>query len=125
MRAVFVSSLALAPLALAQAVNITKTEDVDLAAKTGGLGWGADNLAFGYSAGAGLNFSSDFVGGGFNAGVPGQSEGALGGGWTLTNSTVEFGLGGVFNNQSFNVAVTGDKGTGQLTVTVNGKVVPL
>lgn len=58
MRASMVSSLALAPLALAQAVNITKTEDVDLAAKTGELGWGADNLAFGYSAGAGLNFSS-------------------------------------------------------------------
>lgn len=58
MRASFVSSLVLAPLALAQTVNITKTEDVDLAAKTGELGWGADNLAFGYSAGAGLNFSS-------------------------------------------------------------------
>lgn len=58
MRASFVSGLALAPLALAQTVNITKTEDVDLAAKTGELGWGADNLAFGYSAGAGLNFSS-------------------------------------------------------------------
>lgn len=58
MRAAFVSSLALAPLALAQAVNITKTEDVDLAAKTGELGWGAENLAFGYSAGAGLNFSA-------------------------------------------------------------------
>lgn len=48
----------LAPLALAQTVNITKTEDVDLESKTGELGWGADNLAFGYSAGAGLNFSS-------------------------------------------------------------------
>lgn len=58
MRASLVSGLALAPLALAQAVNITKTEDVDLAAKTGELGWGAANLAFGYSAGAGLNFSS-------------------------------------------------------------------
>lgn len=58
MRASFVSSLALAPLALAQTVNITKTEDVDLASNTGELGWGADNLAFGYSAGAGLNFSS-------------------------------------------------------------------
>lgn len=58
MRASFVSSLALAPVALAQTINITKTEEVDLAAKTGELGWGADNLAFGYSAGAGLNFSS-------------------------------------------------------------------
>jgi hypothetical protein len=57
MRASFIP-LALAPLALAQTVNITKTEDVDLASKTGELGWGADNLAFGYSAGAGLNFSS-------------------------------------------------------------------
>lgn len=74
---------------------------------------------------ANLTPNLDFVGGGFNAGVPGKSEGALGGGWTLTNSTVEFGLGGVFNNQSFNVAVTGDKETGQLTVTVNGKTIPL
>ncbi|KAK2600861.1 hypothetical protein N8I77_010366 [Diaporthe amygdali] len=132
MRTALISSLVLAPLALAQSINITKTEDVDVETKVGELGWGADNLAFGYSAGAGLNFSTakrflspDFVGGGFNAGVPGQSEGALGGGWTLTNSTVEFGLGGVFNNQSFNVAVIGDKETGQLTVTVNGKAIPL
>lgn len=63
MRSSLISSLvlaplALAPLALAQTVNITKTEDVDLASKTGELGWGADNLAFRYSAGAGLNFSS-------------------------------------------------------------------
>lgn len=58
MRAPFISSLALAPLALAQAVNITKTEEVDLTSKIGELGWGADNLAFGYSAGAGLNFSA-------------------------------------------------------------------
>lgn len=72
-----------------------------------------------------LKLIPDFVGGGFNAGVPGQSEGALGGGWTLTNSTVEFGLGGFFSNQSFNIAVTGDKETGQLVVTVNGKAVPL
>lgn len=61
MRASFVSSLALTAGALAQTVNITKTEDVDLAAKTGELGWGADNLAFGYSAGAGLNFSSGML----------------------------------------------------------------
>lgn len=58
MRASVLSSLALAPLAIAQEVSITKTEDVDLASKTGELGWGADNLAFGYSAGAGLNFTS-------------------------------------------------------------------
>ncbi|KAG8166678.1 hypothetical protein KVR01_002367 [Diaporthe batatas] len=127
MRLSLISSLVLPPLALAQTVNITKTEDVDLASKTGELGWGADSLAFGYSAGAGLNFSSvvDFVGGGFNAGVPGLSEGALGGGWTLTHSTVEFGLGGVFNNQSFNIAVSGDKKTGQLMATVNSKTVAL
>lgn len=58
MRAALISSLALAPLALTQSINITKTEDVDAEAKVGELGWGADNLAFGYSAGAGLNFST-------------------------------------------------------------------
>lgn len=58
MRSSLIHSLVFAHLALAQTVNITKTEDVNLASKTGELGWGADNLAFGYSAGAGLNFSS-------------------------------------------------------------------
>lgn len=41
---------------VAGAINITTTNDVDLAAGTGALGWGASGLPFGYSAGCGLNF---------------------------------------------------------------------
>lgn len=61
MRSSLIPSQVFAHLALAQTVNITKTEDVNLASKTGELGWGADNLTFGYSAGAGLNFSSGML----------------------------------------------------------------
>lgn len=50
--------LGLAPLsALAQEINITETNDVNLANGTGNLGWGATNLPFGYSAGVGFNFA--------------------------------------------------------------------
>jgi hypothetical protein len=70
-------------------------------------------------------FSSGSLGGGFNAGIPGQDEGALGGGWTLTESNLTFGLGGVYNNVSFNVAVFGDKTTGTIRVQVNGKDIVL
>lgn len=50
--------LGLAPLsALAQGINITETNDVNLANGTGNLGWGATNLPFGYSAGVGFNFA--------------------------------------------------------------------
>lgn len=48
----------LAPLSvLAQDINITETNDVNLANGTGNLGWGATNLPFGYSAGVGFNFA--------------------------------------------------------------------
>lgn len=43
------------------AVNVTKTERVDLGASTGELGWGASGLAFGYSAGCGLNFTTGTI----------------------------------------------------------------
>lgn len=49
--------LALASLASA-AVNVTETNTVDLIAGKGDLGWGASGLAFGYSAGSGLNFDT-------------------------------------------------------------------
>lgn len=50
--------LALAPVsALAQGINITETNEVDLANGKGNLGWGATDLPFGYSAGSGLNFA--------------------------------------------------------------------
>lgn len=42
----------------ALAVNVTETNTVDLDAGAGELGWGASDLAYGYSAGCGLNFSS-------------------------------------------------------------------
>lgn len=51
-----VSLLPITGLAQA-AINITKSEQVDLATGTGELGWGALGLAFGYSAGVGFNFS--------------------------------------------------------------------
>lgn len=48
----------LVPSGLVQgAANITKTELVDTASDKAELGWGASGLAFGYSAGVGLNFS--------------------------------------------------------------------
>ena len=65
------------------------------------------------------------LGGGFNAGIPGRGEGALGGGWTLTKNNLTFGFGGVYNNVSIKVAVFGDKTTGEVTVQVNGKDVHL
>lgn len=40
------------------AVEVTKTETVDLDAGTGELGWGALGLPFGYQAGCGLNFTA-------------------------------------------------------------------
>lgn len=40
------------------AVEVTKTETVDLKAGTGELGWGAKGLPFGYEAGCGLNFTA-------------------------------------------------------------------
>ncbi|KAL3418848.1 hypothetical protein PVAG01_09069 [Phlyctema vagabunda] len=142
----------IAPLVAAQAINITQVEQVDQVARQGELAYGASNLAFGYSAGAGINFSNgkssspipkrlgmrnnsgrrllmrsmaDTVGGGFNAGIPGQSEGALGGGWTLTGRNLTFGFGGVFNNISVNVAIFSDRTTGTTTVHVNGKEVAM
>ena len=65
------------------------------------------------------------VGGGFNAGIPGKSDGSLGGGWTVTANGLEFGLGAVFNNISVNVAISADKITGALSVQVNGKEVAI
>lgn len=52
-----VSLSAVAPGAQA-AINVTENNNVDLAAGTGDLGWGATGLSYGYSAGCGLNFSS-------------------------------------------------------------------
>ncbi|RDW85683.1 hypothetical protein BP5796_04008 [Coleophoma crateriformis] len=115
----------LAVLAQTSAINVTKVETVDQTTREGDLAFGATNLAFGYSAGAGINFSNKTLGGGFNAGIPGASEGAIGGGWTLTADNLTFGFGGVYNNVSINVAIVGDKTTGSVSVTVNGKEIAL
>lgn len=58
MRVTFVSTLLVAVGFTHAAVNVTKTETVDLVAGEGDLGWGASGLAYGYSAGCGLNFAS-------------------------------------------------------------------
>tara|TARA_R110002060_G_scaffold33598_3_gene44370 strand:- start:202 stop:666 length:465 start_codon:yes stop_codon:yes gene_type:complete len=132
---------------LSQPINVTQVEDVDQATRIGQLAYGASNLDFGYSAGAGINFGNGenneekrmvrvatrtlvtseagTVGGGFNAGIPGKSDGSLGGGWTVTANGLEFGLGAVFNNISVNVAISADKITGALSVQVNGKEVAI
>ncbi|RDW75145.1 hypothetical protein BP6252_06287 [Coleophoma cylindrospora] len=140
----------LAVLAQTSAINVTKVETVDQTTREGDLAFGATNLAFGYSAGAGINFSNskraifnhggllgrasltflilcfvETLGGGFNAGIPGASEGAIGGGWTLTADNLTFGFGGIYNNVSINVAIIGDKTTGLVSVTVNGKEIAL
>ncbi|KAL5327719.1 hypothetical protein ACEPPN_005423 [Leptodophora sp. 'Broadleaf-Isolate-01'] len=108
-----------------QPIGVTQVEEVDQTTRIGQLAYGASNLDFGYSAGAGINFGNGTVGGGFNAGIPGQGEGSLGGGWTVTANGLDFGLGAVFNNISVNVAITADKTTGVLSVQVNGKEVAL
>lgn len=48
----------LAVLAQSSAINITKVETLDQTTREGELAYGATNLAFGYSAGAGINFSN-------------------------------------------------------------------
>ncbi len=136
------------PLAIAQGIsqpiNITQVEQVDQKTRIGQLAYGASNLDFGYSAGAGINFGNGeaimleifvfnqliygdagTVGGGFNAGIPGQSEGGLGGGWTVTANNITFGLGAVVNNVTVDVAIFADRTTGELTVKVNGNAIAL
>ncbi|KAG4444381.1 hypothetical protein IFR05_000146 [Cadophora sp. M221] len=118
-----------ASLSLAQnqsaPISITQVEEVDQTTRIGQLAYGASNLDFGYSAGAGINFGNGTLGGGFNAGIPGQGEGSLGGGWTVTANGLVFGLGAVFNNVSVNVAITADRTTGALSMQVNGKDVAI
>ncbi|KAJ4386414.1 hypothetical protein N0V93_009309 [Gnomoniopsis smithogilvyi] len=119
-------TLAFAPLsALAQGINITETNEVDLANGTGNLGWGATDLPFGYSAGVGFNFAENEIGGGFNGAVPGQAEGAFGCGYTVNSTNVVLGLGATLGNQSIGVEVVQDKTTGAVKVVVNGKEVTL
>ncbi|KAH7327249.1 hypothetical protein BKA65DRAFT_539888 [Rhexocercosporidium sp. MPI-PUGE-AT-0058] len=126
---IVIATAFLVPLSLAQnqslPINITQVEEVDQTTRIGQLAYGASNLDFGYSAGAGINFGNGTVGGGFNAGIPGQGEGSLGGGWTVTGNGLVFGLGAVFNDVSVNIAVTADRKTGALSVQVNGKEVAL
>ena len=43
---------------LSQPINVTQVEDVDQATRVGQLAYGASNLDFGYSAGAGINFGN-------------------------------------------------------------------
>ncbi|CAN8100349.1 unnamed protein product [Discula destructiva] len=123
--------LAFALTGLAQSaaglINITQSNDVNLANGTGTLGWGASNLPFGYSAGVGFNFDEGArsLGGGFNGAVPGRENGAFGGGYTVNSSAITLGLGGVLGNTSFGVAVMQDMETGRLSIMVNGKEVAL
>lgn len=64
-----------------------------------------------------------FLGAGFNAGIPDQADGVLGSGFTVNETTLEFGFGGVFGNQTVGIALVQDRTTGAVSLTVNGKVV--
>ncbi|KAI6708104.1 hypothetical protein JHW43_009369 [Diplocarpon mali] len=103
-------------------IEYTQVQEINQTTRTGQLSYGASNLDFGYSAGAGINFGNGLVGGGFNAGIPGKENGgSLGGGWTVTARNITFGLGAAFNNMTVDVAIVADKVTGYLSVKVNGK----
>ncbi|CAL3970443.1 hypothetical protein PZA11_006641 [Diplocarpon coronariae] len=107
-------------------IEYTQVQEINQTTRTGQLSYGASNLDFGYSAGAGINFGNGLVGGGFNAGIPGKENGgSLGGGWTVTARNITFGLGAAFNNMTVDVAIVADKVTGYLSVKVNGKEVAL
>ncbi|PBP23677.1 hypothetical protein BUE80_DR005287 [Diplocarpon rosae] len=121
-----------APVALSQylpqppPIEYTQVHKLDQTSRTGELSYGASNLDFGYSAGAGINFGNGVVGGGFNAGIPGRdNDGSLGGGWTVTANNLTFGLGAAFKNVTVNVSIFADKVTGDLSVQINGKEVAL
>lgn len=63
---------------------------------------------------------ADLVAGGFNAAIPGEAEGAIGGGYTINDTTVTIGLGGFLGNQSLDIAIVQDRTTGEVTLMVNG-----
>lgn len=58
MRSTSTLALLAAPAVALAAINVTETNTVDLDAGAGELGWGASDLAYGYSAGCGLNFTA-------------------------------------------------------------------
>jgi hypothetical protein len=55
--AVILASFSLAQ-DLSQPINITQVEEVNQSTRIGQLAYGASNLDFGYSAGAGINFGN-------------------------------------------------------------------
>lgn len=62
---------------------------------------------------------------GWNAAIPGTGEGAVGSGFSLNDTTLDIGLGAFLNNQSIGIAIIQNRETGEVQVTVNGKVVAL
>lgn len=72
-----------------------------------------------------ISIITGFVSTGFNAGIPDEADGSLGGGFTLNDTTLEIGLGAFLSNQTIGIAIIQDRATGQVTVTMNGKVVEL
>lgn len=67
----------------------------------------------------------DSVGGGFNGAIPGQGDGAFGGGYTVNDTALTLGLGGFLGNQSFDIAIVQDRATGKVRLTVNGVDTPM
>lgn len=52
--------------------------------------------------------------------MPGQGDGAFGGGYTINSTALTLGLGGFLGNQSFDIAIVQDRETGEVKLTVNG-----
>lgn len=67
----------------------------------------------------------DSIGGGFNAGIPNQGSGSVGGGYTLNDTMLTLGLGGLLGDKSFDVAIVYDVESGDVKLTVNGVDTPM
>ncbi|KAG0147881.1 hypothetical protein CROQUDRAFT_12327, partial [Cronartium quercuum f. sp. fusiforme G11] len=105
-----------------QFYNITKIANVSEMA--GSLSWGASNLSFQSGAGAGINWRPGFIGGGFNAGSEKPGSAAIGGGWSINETSIDWGIGLKWDNQVLDVSIKGTKG-GKLQVLVNGEVIEI
>lgn len=75
---------------------------------------------FGGFAQSNSNFAKGGLSGGFNGAIPGQADGAIGGGYTINETTITLGLGGYLGSQGVDIAVVSDRTTGEVFVTVNG-----
>ncbi|KAG0143941.1 hypothetical protein CROQUDRAFT_660562 [Cronartium quercuum f. sp. fusiforme G11] len=105
-----------------QHYNISKRSNVSQTA--GELSWGAANLLFDSGAGAGINWHEGFIGGGFNAGSTKHGTPNIGGGWSINETSITWGIGMTWEGTTLSIAINGVKG-GKLQVTINNKHVEI